>query len=153
MGLLGLAASLLGIETEALIQRAKENAVAFAAIAIFALIAAVFLLVALYTALTWWIGALWAALSIAAVSLVIALILFAALRIQQAAARRRAEERKREAQTTALMASAALSALPELFHSSLVRNVGLPLAIYGAFLLLANPTRGKSAGPEAGDDT
>ena len=49
MGLLTALASLLGIETEAIIARLKESAVAVAAIALFALIAVTFLLVALYT--------------------------------------------------------------------------------------------------------
>ena len=49
MGLLTALASLLGIETEAIIARLKESAVAIAAMALFALIAITFLLVALYT--------------------------------------------------------------------------------------------------------
>jgi len=143
--LIPLVARLLGIETDVLLRRLKENAVAFTAIALFALIGLVFLLVAAYTALTWWVGPLWSPLIIAAAAFVIAIILYIALQIQQAALRRREEERKREAETTAVMAGAALSALPELFHNPLVRNVGLPVAIYAALLLFSSSPRPKRA--------
>ena len=85
MGLLTALASLLGIETEAIIARLKESAVAVAAIALFALIAVTFLLVALYTWLSGWLGPIWAPLIIAAAAIVITLILAIALRIQQKA--------------------------------------------------------------------
>lgn len=104
MGFLAPLASLLGIETEVLMQRARESATAFGAIALFALIGLVFLLVALYTSLVWWVGPLWAPLIIAAAALVIALVLVVIQRLQQAAARRRAEARRKEAETTALLA-------------------------------------------------
>ena len=106
MGLLGPLASLFGIETEALLQRLKESAVAIAAIGLFVLIALTFLLVAAYTALTCRVGPLWSPLIIAAAALVIALILYIALRIQMAAQKRRRDELKRETETTALIRQA-----------------------------------------------
>lgn len=149
MGLLGPLASLLGIETEALLQRLKESAVAVAAIGLFVLIALTFLLVAAYTALTWWVGPLWSPLIIAAAALVVALILYIALRIQMAAQKRRRDEQKRQAETTALVASTALGVLPELLHSSLIRNVGLPLALYAGFLLFSGARKSKASPDEA----
>lgn len=148
MGLLGPLASLFGIETEALLQRLKESAVAVAAIGLFVLIALTFLLVAAYTALTWWVGPLWSPLIIAAAALIIALILYIALRVQMAAQKRRRDEQKREVETTALIASSALSVLPELLHSSLVRNIGLPIALYAAFLLFSGPGKSKASQEE-----
>ena len=65
MGLLGPLASLLGIETDLLLQRIKESAVAFAAIGLFVVIAFSFMLVALYNYLLTWIGPIWAPLAIA----------------------------------------------------------------------------------------
>ena len=141
MGLLGPLASLLGIETDALMQRAKESAVAFAAIGLFVLIALSFLLVAAYTALDWWVGPLWSPLIIAGAALLIALILYIALRIQTAALKRRTAERRREAETTALVASTALEVLPDLLRSPLVLNVGVPVALYVAFLMFAGPKK------------
>jgi len=143
MGFLAPLATLLGVEVETLLERVKGSAVAFAAIGLFSLICVFFLLVALYAWLTDWVGPIWSPLIIAAAALVIALILFGALHIQQAALRRRAEERRREAQETALVAGAALGALPELLRSPLVRNVGLPLALYVGFLLFAGPGKPK----------
>jgi hypothetical protein len=144
VGLLAPLASLLGIETEALLKRAKESAVAFAAIGLFALICLSFLLVALYTALNGWVGPIWSPLIIAGGALVVALILLIALRIQQAALKRRTEQRVQEAEETALMVSAAASVIPELFRSPAIRSVGLPIALYVGFLLL---TRSKKKPP------
>jgi uncharacterized membrane protein len=148
MGLIAQLASLFGIETETLLQRIKESAVAYAAIGLFALICIVFLLVAVYTWLVGWVGPIWAPLIIAAAALVIAVVFFIALRIQEAALKRRAEERRKEAETTALLASAALGALPDLLNSSLVRNVGLPLALYAGFLLFSGS---RKSSPDAED--
>jgi len=143
MGFLAPLATLLGVEVETLLERVKGSAVAFAAIGLFSLICVFFLLFALYAWLTDWVGPIWSPLIIAGAALVMALILFGALHIQQAALRRRAEERRREAQETALVAGAALGALPELLRSPLVRNVGLPLALYVGFLLFAGPGKPK----------
>jgi MFS family permease len=141
MGLLAPLASLLGIETESLIKRVKESAVAFAAIGVFALICISFLLIALYTALDGWVGPIWSPLIIAGGALVIALVVLVALRIQQAAVKRRMEQRREEAETTALMVSAAASAIPELLRSPVVRSVGLPIALYVGFMLMAGPKK------------
>ena len=135
MGLLAPLASLLGIEVDVLMTRLKESAVAFAAIGLFLVIALAFLLVALYTALSSWLGPMWAPLAIAGGALIIALVLYLALRMQIAAQKRRDEERRSE--TTALIASAALAALPELLKSPFMRNVGIPLGLYVGFLVMS----------------
>jgi hypothetical protein len=139
MGLLSLLGSLAGVEVETLVQRVRESAVAFAAIALFVLICVAFLLVALYTALDGWVGPIWSPLIIAGGALVVAIVLFIALQIQEAALKRRAEERRKEAESTALITSAALNALPELIGSPAIRNVGLPVLLYAGFLLLSRP--------------
>jgi uncharacterized membrane protein len=139
MGILSLLGRLVGVEVETLVQRVRESAVAFAAIGLFALICVTFLLVALFTALTQWVGTIWSPLIIAGGALVIAIIFFITLQIQQAALKRRAAERRREAESTALIASAALSALPELLASPAVRDVGLPILLYAGLLLFTRP--------------
>jgi hypothetical protein len=139
MGLLSLLGSLAGIEVETLVQRVRESAVAFAAIALFIMICVAFLLVALYTALEGWVGPIWSPLIIAGGALVIAIVLFIALQIQEGALKRRAEERRKEAESTALIAGAALNLLPELIASPAIRNVGLPILLYAGLLLLARP--------------
>ena len=149
MGLLPILASVLGIEVEGLVARLKENAVAIAAIALFVLIAISFLLVAAYTALTFWVGPIWSPLIIAGAALVIALILLVALKIQGRAVARRAAARRQKDEATALVAGAALSALPELLKSPLLRNVGIPLALYAAALIFSS---GRSADKNPGEE-
>ena len=57
------------------------------------------------------------------------------------ALKRRTEERRREAETTALLAGAAIDVLPDLLRSPLVRNVGIPVALYVGFLMFAGPKK------------
>jgi hypothetical protein len=149
MGLITTLASLLGIEVDLLTQRVKDNAIAFGAIGLFALIGVVFLLVALHTWLASWIGPIWAPLAIAGGAFVIALISYAVVRIQLASIERREAERRQAAQSRALVVSAAIGVLPELLNNPLVRNVGLPVAIYAALLLFAAPRKPRE--PESKD--
>ena len=111
------------------------------ALVITVVIAVVFLLIAADIGLTAWIGPLWAAIAIALAAIVIALVIFIALRVQMAARQRRRAEQRRQTESTA-MATAALTVLPELLENPLVRNVGVPVAIYAALLLFA-PKRKK----------
>ncbi len=146
MGFLAPLARLLGIETDVLLRQLRENAVAFAAIGVFAMIGVAFLLVAANTALTWYVGPLWAPLIIAAAAFVVALALFATEKMRKRSLRRRAAEAAVEAEGTALVASAALSLLPDLLSSPAVRNIGLPIALYAGFLLLSGKHGSKPAG-------
>jgi hypothetical protein len=139
MGILSLLGSLVGVEVETLVQRIRGSAVAFAAIGVFVMICVAFLLVALYTALAQWVGPIWSPLIIAGGALVIAIILFIALQIQQAALKRRTQERRRQAESTALIASATIKALPELLASPAIREVGLPILLYAGLMLFTRP--------------
>lgn len=143
MGLLAPVATLLGIEVETLMQRAKQSAFAYAAIGLFALICLTFLLVALYNWLSGWIGPLWAPLAIAGAALIIALVLLIALRVQEGARKQQAARRRKEAESTALAAGAALGVLPQVLRSPLLRNVGLPIALYAGFMLLTGNRKNK----------
>jgi len=138
MGLLPTIAGLIGVNVEALLRQLRESAVAYSVIGLFALICLTFLLVALYTWLALWVGPIWAPLIIAGAALVLALIVFLALRVQEAANKQRAELQRHEVANNAMMANAALSLLPELIASPVVRNVGLPLALYAGFLMLVS---------------
>lgn len=147
MNLLAAFASLLGIETEIVITRAKESAVAYALIGLLGVIALSFALVATYNWLYAWIGPIWGPLAIAGAALVIALIVFIALRIQQQALAEREAERKRARQRKALITTAAVDLLPALMDSGLFRNVGVPIGVLAALLVLgkASGTRSESA--------
>src|SRR5690349_14468772 len=117
MGLLAPLAALLGIETDALIDRARRKAVILGIVALFCLVAAAFLLVALYL----WLGEIWspivAALAIAGGALVIALIAYAIGAMADNSRRKQEADRRRANETTALMTTAAITALPLIFRS------------------------------------
>lgn len=137
MHLLALAASVLGIEVDELVDQFKRNAMAWLAVALFALVGFVFLLVALNA----WFTALWgpivAPLVIGAAGLVIALVIWATIAILDNIARRRAAERRNATEKTALVTTAALTALPLVLKSDIMRKVGIPVggALAAAYLL------------------
>jgi membrane protein implicated in regulation of membrane protease activity len=137
MHLLALAASVLGIEVDELLEHAKKNAMAWSAVALFALIALVFVLVALNAWFTLLWGPIVAPLLIAAGALLVALGVYAAIAISDGIARRHAAERRNSAEKTALVTTAALTALPLVLKSDLMKKVGIPIggAIAAAYLL------------------
>lgn len=143
MGLLAPLAALFGIETDALIDRARRKAVILGIVALFCLIAAAFLLVALYL----WLGEIWspivAALAIAGGALVIALIAYGIGALADGSRRRQEAERRRANETTALVASAAITALPLLFRSPAARAIGLPLAAVAAAAFFGKAVKDK----------
>lgn len=146
MHLLALAASVLGIEVDELLEHFKKNVMAWSAVALFALIALTFLLVALNA----WFTALWgpvvAPLVIAGGALVIAGAIWAAIAITDSIAKRRAAQRRNAAEKTALVTTAALTAVPLLLKSDLMRKIGIPVggALAAAYLL-------SKPGAESGD--
>jgi hypothetical protein len=138
MSLLTSLASFLGIEVEELTERIRQNAVLWAVIGVFAAICLAFLLVAAHLGLSLWVGPIWSALIIAGVALVFAAILFIIYRVNEGTAHRRALERRRTAEANALMTGAAVTALPVLLKSPLVRNVGVPIGAALVALYFAN---------------
>jgi hypothetical protein len=143
MALIAPLVNLLGLEAQEMLQRTRESAVIYAAIALFAVVCFIFLLVALNAALLPWVGPIWAPLIIAGGALVIAAILYIVLKVQMATRRRQQLQRRREAETNSLLTGAAIAAVPELLRSPLVRNIGLPLAIYAGVLLLSPRKTGR----------
>jgi hypothetical protein len=133
-------ASILGIEVDALIANFRKNAVAWGAIGLLLLIGLAFLLVAAYLALTDWLGPIGSALAIAGVSLLLAAGIYIVIRIIDDIAKRRQAQRRHSAETTALVTTAAITALPMVLKSPLMRSVGLPLGgALAALYFLAKP--------------
>jgi small neutral amino acid transporter SnatA (MarC family) len=149
MHLLALAASVLGVEVDELLERAKNNAMAWAAVALFALIGVAFLLVALNAWLTQIWGPVLAPLAIAGGAVLIAMAIWAALAISDSIAKRRAAVRRNAAERTALVTTAALTALPLLLKSDLMKKIGIPIggALAAAYLL----SKPGSEGPREDD--
>lgn len=149
LNLLTPLASLLGIEAEEIVGRMKKNAGLWAAIAAFALIALVFLLVAANAGLTLWVGPIWAPLIIAGAAALIALVIYLVSRIGAGIAERKEAERRRSAETTALVTTAAITAIPLLLKSPLMRSIGLPLgAALAAFFVLSRSRPKPGDSPE-----
>lgn len=140
MHLLPSLAAILGIEVDELVDNARKSAIAWSAIGLFGLIGLAFLLVAAHTALVDWIGPIWAPLSIAGLSLLAALAIYISIRIMDDIAKRREAQRRHSAETTALVTTAAITALPMVMKSPLMRNIGLPLGgALAALYLLSRP--------------
>ncbi len=141
-------ASILGIEVEELVGRAKKNAIAWAAMALFALIGLAFVLIALNNAATLAWGPIVGPLVIALIAVLIALVIWATVSFIEGMARRRALEKRHAQEKTALATTAALTALPLVLQSSLMRKIGIPVggALAAAFLL------SKSGGHPADDE-
>jgi small-conductance mechanosensitive channel len=148
MGFLLPLASILGIEVDELIDRAKKNAIAWSAVALFALIGLSFVLVAIANAATLAWGPIVGPLVVALVAILIAVCIWATMAIVESIAKRKALEKRHSQEKTALVTTAALTALPILLQSPLMRKVGIPVggALAAAFLL------SKSNGHHHADD-
>ena len=133
-------ASILGIEVEDLLDRFKQNAIAWLAIAFFALVGVVFALVALHTATVDWLGPIWGPLAIAGGALVIALGIFVGIRIAAGIVAKREAQRRHSAEKTALVTTAAITAVPMLLKSPIMKQIGLPVGgALAALYLLSKP--------------
>jgi amino acid transporter len=130
-------ASLLGIEAGELIERAKKNGILWGAIALFGIVTFSFLLVAANAALTAIVGPVWAPLTMAGIAALIALTIYVVARITAEIAHKKEVQRRRSAETTALVTTAAVTAVPLLMKSPLMKKIGLPLggALAALFLL------------------
>jgi hypothetical protein len=130
-------ASLLGIEAGELVERVKKNGALWGAIALFGVIALVFGLIAAHTALALWVGPVYAPLLIAAASALIATAIYLVSHAVAEVAHKREVQRRRSAETTALVTTATVTALPLLMKSPLMRQIGLPIggALAALYLL------------------
>jgi NADH:ubiquinone oxidoreductase subunit 6 (subunit J) len=138
MNLLVPLAALLGIEVEAITDRAKKLVIVYAVISLFLLLGCFFLVAAGFFALATQIGPIYAALVLGGVFLVLALAVFAGAQIGESNRKRRTVERRRSSETGAFVTTAALTALPVLLRSPVIRKLGLPAAALAAFLLIRN---------------
>jgi hypothetical protein len=148
MGFLLPLASLLGIEVDELMDRVKKNAIAWSAVALFGLIGLAFILVAIANATTLAWGPVVGPLVVALGAIIIAVGIWATMAIIEGIAKRKALERRHAQEKTALVTTAALTALPLVLQSPLMRKVGIPIggALAAAFLL------SKSNGRHHADD-
>jgi uncharacterized membrane protein len=136
MHLLAPLAALLGIEVEAITERVRNTIIVNAVMIGLALFGIGFLVVAGFLALAELYGAIYAALIFAAAFLVLALAVFLGTRIGEGRRRRELADKRRSSETGAFVTTAALTALPVLLKSPLLRTIGLPAAALTAYLLV-----------------
>ena len=141
MHLLVPLAALLGFEVEEITDRVKRLVIVNAMMGLFAGLTLVFLLVAGFFALAAKLGAIYAALIFAGVFFIIAVGILIGVQVSEANRKRRLAEKRRSSETSAFVTTAALTALPVLLKSPLVRNVGLPLAAVVAAAMFIGKSR------------
>jgi len=137
MHLLAQFATLFGLEAEALIDRAKGQAIVAGLIGFFVLIAVAFLLVAAYLGLAERMGPIWSALIIAGIALVLAACIYLWARVSEANRKREQAEKRRQMEASSLMTTAAFTAIPMAMASPTIRRIGLPLAALAAVIFFS----------------
>jgi hypothetical protein len=137
LAVMGPLLALLGIEADSISANLKRQAIIWGVIGAMGLIVLAFLLVALNSALTYAYGPVVAPLIIAVAAGVIAVAVFLVARYQDSIAAKRAAEKKKQAEMTALVTTAVITAIPLILKSPLFRAVGLPAgsAIASALLM------------------
>jgi hypothetical protein len=118
--------SLLGLEAAEITGTLKRRAITWGAIGALGVVAISFVLIAINAALSNALGPVVAPLIIAIVALVAAIAVFLVMHIIELNEAKRAAEKKRSTEVTALITTAALTAIPMLLRSSLIRDIGIP---------------------------
>lgn len=134
--LLPLLSAMAGEEMKFAAGKARRAAIFGAVVAVLAIIAVTFLCVAAFLALAENYGGPLAALILAALSLILALIVLAVLKIQSAAEARKRKE-KVEADKSAMIAAAAIATVPAILKRPILA-AALPLAGLALVSLLSD---------------
>jgi hypothetical protein len=124
LALLGPLGALLGLEAQSLKDRFKRQAVLWGTLAALGLIAAIFVLVAINTALTYAVGPIVAPLIIAGAALLIGIVVFLVFHFRETVEAHNDAEKKRRAEVTALITTAAITAIPLILPT--LKKVGVP---------------------------
>ena len=143
LAVLGPLLSLLGIEADAIGANLKRQAIVWGAIGALGLVMIAFLLVALNSALAASFGPVVAPLMIAVAAGVIAVAIFLVAHIQDNIAARQAAEKKKQAEMTALVTTAIITAVPLILRSPLIKAIGVPAgAAIASALMMRKPEEG-----------
>ena len=129
-------AALLGFEAESLKERIRRTLVGNAVMLALAVVGVAFLLAAGFFALADIVGPIYSALIFSAVFLLCALAVHLSMRASAARESRAAAAKRRSSETGAFVTTAALTALPVLLRSPIVRTLGLPAAAIAALFLI-----------------
>lgn len=129
-------AALLGIEVHSITERVRNTIIVNALVVVLGLAGVSFLVAAGYIALAEALGPIYAALILAAAFLVLALAIYLGSQIGEGRRRRELAEKRRSTETSAFVTTAAITALPVLLRSPMLRTLGLPAAALAAYLLM-----------------
>lgn len=124
LALLGPLGALLGIEAASIKDRLKRQAMLWGTLAVLGLVALTFILVAINMALSYSLGPVVAPLVIAGAALLIGIVVFLVFHIRETMEAHRDAEKKRSAEMTALVTTAAITAIPLILPT--LRRVGVP---------------------------
>ena len=144
MGLLGALGGLLGYEAATLKTKIQSQLVLWGVLAALGLVGVVFLLVAANAGLTVLVGPIYAPLIIAGAALLVALVVYLIGGAQRKAKAKEEAEDRRRTEANAMMATAAVSAIPLLLPT--LKKVGLPAAGIAAALFIFMQMRGSRDG-------
>jgi uncharacterized integral membrane protein len=126
LALLGPLGALLGIEAASIKERLKRQAMLWGIVGALSFIALAFVLVSINTALTYLVGPVIAPLIIAGVALLVAAIVYGVFHFRETMEAHREAEKKRSAEMTALITTAAITAIPLILPT--LKKVGVPTA-------------------------
>lgn len=132
----GAISALTRSELERVLVRLRKNAVWIGIIAFLLLTAFVAFVVAADLALATLLGPIYAPLVIGGIALFIALVAWLGVSIANTRRRRLEQQKHRRNEISAALASAALSGLPELLKSPVVRKFGIPAGVLALIVLL-----------------
>ncbi|MBL8597075.1 MAG: hypothetical protein JNL14_04990 [Devosia sp.] len=124
LALLGPLGALLGLEAASLTERLKRQAALWGTLGVLGLIAISFILVAINNALTLALGPIVAPLVIAGAALLVGLVVYAVFHFRATVEAHNDAEKKHRAEMTALITTAAITAVPLILP--MLKRVGVP---------------------------
>ena len=124
LALLGSLGALLGIEVASVKERLKRQALLWGTLGALGLTAVAFILVAVNSALTLALGPVVAPLVIAGAALFIAIAVFLIFHFRETVEAHNDAEKKRRAEVTALVTTAAITAIPLILPT--LKRIGVP---------------------------
>ena len=126
LALLGPLGALLGLEAASLKDRFKRQAILWGTLGALGLVAISFVLVAINNELAFAVGPIVAPLIIAGAALLIGVVVFLVFHFRETVEAHNDAEKKRRAEVTALITTAAITAIPFIFP--ILKKIGVPAA-------------------------
>lgn len=124
LALLGPLGALLGIEAASIKDKLKRQAVLWGTLGALGLVAVTFILVSINSALTLAVGPIIAPLIIAGAALLIGIVVFLIFHFRETVEAKQEAEKKRSAEVTALVTTAAITAIPLILPT--LKRIGVP---------------------------